>query len=489
MEVILGNFAIRHLNAVVVASVAAAVTTRSLVGAESILSAPRHVLADPRELVLYGAVGLVAFGLGLLFLRLIRVAETRPRPRRVPDWARPLAAGAAVAAIGILEPDVLGTGQEFVRSVLRLGSDSSEVWWVLGILAGLKMVTYALTLYGDGSAGEFMPSLYIGAVAGGGFALLIGPVWGFSELSPGAFAVVGMAATFAAVARAPLTSILIVFEITGDYGLVLPLMLASSLATFLADRAHPDSAYTLPLRLRGIHLPRSGDVDLLDTVTVGDVMSTWLRPLSPDRSVAEALETLDSARHHGLPVTEGDRLVGILTLTDIAAAGAPSPDRTVGEIMTRAPITVTPSMPVSAALARMAALELGRMPVVADDDPRRLVGMFRRESVVHAYHQALGSTTDRQMYRERLRQKVLPGASFFEMAIPAGSPAHNVAVRQVQWPEACTLVSVQRGGAVVIPHGETVLHEGDTITCFGTGTAREEVAWLLEPKAAVTGDG
>ncbi len=481
VEVLLGNFAIRHLNAVVVASVAAAVTTRSLVGEESILSAPPHVVGHPTELLLYGVLGVVAFLISLLFLNMIRVAETRRPLARLPAWSRPLAAGVIIAAIGLVEPDVLGTGQEFVASILRLGSETTELWWVLGALALVKMITYSLTLYGDGSAGEFMPSLFIGAVTGGALALLVAPFWSFSALNPGAFAVVGMAATFAAMARAPLTSILIVFEITGDYGLVLPLMLAASLATFLVDRVHPESVYTLPLKLRGIHLPRREDVDLLDTVTVGEVMSTHTSVLDPAMTTRQALNLLDEERHHGLPVLEDGRLAGMLTLTDIRISGGPSDEVRVAQAMTSPPITVTPTMPVSAALAKMTSLEVGRMPVVSDDDPAQLEGMFRRESIVDAYHQALGASTDRAMYRQRLRQKILPDSTFFDMTIRPRSPLIAKSVRAVDWPANATLVSIRRGGTVAIPRGDSVLKAGDTITLFGTGEAREHIALLIEP--------
>ncbi|MBT8198458.1 MAG: CBS domain-containing protein, partial [Acidimicrobiia bacterium] len=237
----------------------------------------------------------------------------------------------------------------------------------------------------------------------------------------------------------------------------------------------------LPLKIRGIHLPRVEDVDLLDTVTVGDVMQQGMAALSPTMSTAAAADRLADEGHHGLPVAVEGRLLGLLTLTDIRATGGRNPDLTVGEAMTKTPITVNPTMPVSAALARMAALDVGRMPVVADEDPRKLVGMFRRESVVHAYHQALGSSTDRAMYRQRLREKVLPGATFFENAVPANSSVVGLRVRDLEWPANATLVSIQRGGGVTVPHGDTVIRAGDTLTLFGTGEAREDVAWMMEP--------
>ncbi len=500
MEVLLGNFSIRHLNAVVVSSVAAAVTTRSLVGEERILSAPPHRLEDPRELLLYALLGLLAVAFALWFLRLIRNVEGYREPRRVPRWVRPLVAGVTIAALGVAEPRLLATGQDFVASLLRLGSGVSEadigstvpvleslpLWMFLGLVALAKPIAATLTRSSGGSGGSFMPSLFIGAALGAGMAALVEPAWGFSEIDPGAFAVVGMAATFAAVARAPLTSIIIVFEITGDYGLVLPLMLASSLATVLADRYHPATAYTIPLMREGIHLTRTEDIDLLDTVTVGDVMTPAMTPLRPAMTVAEAAGVLAEERHHGLPVVDGDRIVGIFTVTDVSTAGGSREDVTVAEAMTAKPITVVPSMPVSAALARMAALGVGRLPVVADEEPTRCVGMFRRESVVRAYHHALGGTKDRSLYRERLRARVHPGATFFEIPVPAGSTAAGKLVRDLDWPEEAILVSVRRGGSVLIPHGSTVIRAGDTITAFGTSESRVDAAYLVEPSPPVS---
>jgi chloride channel protein, CIC family len=481
VEVLLGGFAIRHLNAVVVASVSAAVTTDLLVGQERILSAPAHDLTDPRELLIYVVVGLLAVVAAVVFLRMVDEADARRMRWNRAPWLRPVAAGLVVAAVGILEPDVLGTGQAFTATLLRLGRDTSELWWVLLLLAAGKIVTSAATWAGGGSGGTFMPSLFIGAAVGGAVAVLIEPVWGFSDLDPGAFAVVGMAATFAAVARAPLTSIIIVFEITGDYELVLPLMLASSLATYLTDRLFRENAYTLPLARRGIVLPRTEDIDLLDTVTVDEVMTRSIDPLRPDMTLRRADDIFDTQRHHGLPVLDDGHLLGLLTATDIAAAGGPSDTVTVADAMNRTPITATPSMPVSAALARMAAFGVGRLPVVSDDDPRHYVGMFRRASVVDAYQNALGSSTQRELQQARARRRTPAGTGFFEIPVPQGSPAHGMSVRDLDWPEQATLVSIRRGAAVLIPHGDTTIAAGDVITGFGTGEARVEVAAVLEP--------
>src|SRR5690606_14942518 len=268
----------------------------------------------------------------------------------------------------------------------------SQLWWVLGLVGVGKILATSLTLSSGASAGAFMPSLFIGAMLGTAFAKLVGPFWAISELSTGAFAVVGMAAMFAAMGRAPLTAILLVFEITGtrEYGLILPLMLTAILATFLAELIHPESVYTMPLHRRGIYPTRTGEVDLLDTVTVGEAMSAARIVARPDQPVDELRRHLERHRSHGAPVVDDSgELVGIVTVADIATAEDGSVE--VAEVMTRRPVTVSPDNRVSQAMERMAALGVGRLPVVAPDDPTKLVGMFRREDAVRAYHQALGS--------------------------------------------------------------------------------------------------
>ena len=486
MEVVLRSFSVRHLNAIVITSVIAAVTTQQLVGEERILQSPAYDLADPLELVLYAALAVVAVLFGVFFLRVLALVGRLKLPRSIPGWVLPVAAGVVVGTIGLFEPRALRTGQEFLSELLAGAADNTEVWYSLFALAAIKVFTTTLTRAGGGSVGSFMAALFIGGAVGAGFALLVDGVWTFSELDSGAFAVVGMAATFAAVARAPLTSVIIVFEITGNYGLVLPLMLGAALATFLGERLHADSAYTIELTRSGIHLPTTQDIDLLDTINVGDVMATVDEPGHPGMTVDELTEMLDRTKHHGVPVVDGGRLVGVVSYTDIARAEAA--DDSVASIMTDRPITVTAGLPVSAALARMAALGLGRLPVVSDGDSGEIVGMFRRESVVQAYHAALGTATGRELYRDRVRLRSQPDASFFEVAVMRGSAIANEQVKDVAWPESATLVSVRRGTTVLIPHGNTMLQPGDGLTFFGTTDARIALGHLMEPSGMPTSE-
>ncbi len=481
LEVILGSFSVTHMSAVVVSSIAAAVTMRSLVGEEQLLRAGSYSVGDPRELILYAGLAILAVVAAFAFLRLLDVVERTYETRRGPAWLRPVGLGLAIALIGVYEPRVLGTGQKFVTDLLtvqsyseRFGVSAFAASALLVLVVGKVLATSA-TLASGGSGGAFMPSLFIGAALGAGYAELMEGFWGFSDLRPGAFAVVGMATVFAAVGRAPLTAILLVFEITGanEYGLVLPLMLSATFAAFVADRVHPLSVYTMALERRGIRLRRSSQVDLLETVTVGDVMITPPALASPLMDLSRVDRMMRETKCFGVPVLDASgRLVGMVTSGDIMRGGETEVPLTVADVMTTRPVTVSAATPVSQALERMAVLGVGRFPVVADDDPQQVIGLFRRDEAVLAYHQALGRSTDDTLARERFKQRTDTGTGFYDFRIPAGSIADGKLIRDVSWPEGSTLVSVRRGTEVEVPAGATLLVAGDVITAFGTNASR-----------------
>lgn len=475
MEVVLRQFSLRHLHMVIVASVAGAVVAHSVIGDELTFTVPAYALDDARLLILYGLLGLMTVAFAWLFLTALDWFEVGPG--RLPGWARPLLLGLLVGGAGLIRGEVLGTGQGFVNDVL--GNRIDYAWWLLGVLAVLKAVATAATLGGKGSGGIFMPSLFIGATAGSGFARLVSPLWGLSTVNPGAFGLVGMAATFAAVARAPLTSILIVFEITGDYGLVLPLMAATAISTILAGRVRPESAYTAPLARMGIHPTAGGMTDLLDTVQVGETMHRHPITVDPSDTLGAVQGLMQRHGLRGVPVVSDNRLIGVVTESDITRSGGPSDQVNAGDAMTPNPVTVSPQTPVSDALERMAALGVGRLPIVDEDEPARLVGMFLRDDVVTAYHRALGARARAASTTDRLKARTRAGAGYFELQIPVGSIADGRQVSEIPWPEGCLVVSIHRGSALVVPTGRTTMRSGDAITVFASEDVRDRLAERL----------
>lgn len=190
-------------------------------------------------------------------------------------------------------------------------------------------------------------------------------------------------------------------------------------------------------------------------------------------------------RRHGLPVVDGEnRLVGVIATTDIVRAGGPSDQVLVGDVMTPRPATVTPETLVSEAMERMAVLGVGRLPVVSEDVPDQLIGIFRREDAVNAYHQALADTTRERVAGDRFRERTRSDAEFFRVEVPPNSVADGRPIKEVPWPEGCLLVSVHRGPEVFVAKGEIILQKGDVITAFAGEAGRRR----LEERLAISAD-
>ena len=504
IELIIGGFRAASLQVIVVASVVGSVTARELVGSE-IIYEPQNVYTfeDPRELVLYILLGLVGAGFGWVFLQGEHHAKRLFARIRVWRPVKLAIGGLGVGLVALAVPEVLGTGDHLppidgLREPIQVmldGFDVADGYEAVGmllVLAFAKLVATCLSIGSGNAVGTFAPAIFCGAALGGALGHVAETLLPNSNVQPGAFALVGMAAVFSGAARAPLTAILIAFELTNDYELVLPLMLAAGIATFVADRLHPESVYTLPLRHEGIVYAEPEDIDIMQTVKVGEIMTPAPDTLPVDLPLPQVVETFGRTRHHGFPVVDGSRLYGILTLSDLPRAGGDGGDNnlTAGDICTREPLTVTPSDPMFRALRRMASLDIGRLPVVADDDHSRLVGLVRRSDVVKAYQRAVTRSMGVQQRRETRRLRDLAGARFTEFVVDPDASAAGCAVRDVAWPKRTILTSIRRGGELIMPHGDTVLRPGDVVVALtgqdAAGALRSLLAGAeLEPSSEV----
>jgi CIC family chloride channel protein len=497
IEVIVGGLRSRSLQVIVVSSVAGSVVARQLVG-EGLIYRPRiaYTLNDPRELVLHLLVGLAAATVAVLLLRLEPLAlRSTAGLRRRFGVVAPLVAGMlAVGAIAALVPEVLGSGENLppingVREpVQQLIDGGYGVGWTavttIAVLLVAKFGATMATVASRTAVGQFAPTLFLGAAVGalvGTIAATLVPDVG---IQPGAYALVGMAATYGAAARAPLTSVLIVFELSGDYGLVLPLMLAVGVATFLSDRASDHSVYTGPLADRGIVYAEPDDVDLLQTVQVHEVQTSTHPTVHPDLPLPELRRRFAAGRTHGMAVVADDRLVGVVTLTDLARAEGlladgirPPESIRVSDLMTSDVVTTRPDDEVFRALRRMSSIDAGRIPVVTSAG--RYTGMLRRGDVVAAYSMALARSQRRQADEDRARLRDLTGLRFVELRVASGSSVAGRPVAEVTWPPSTVLTSIRRGGEVLVPKGDTVLRIDDEVVALAPTSVLDEMRALL----------
>ncbi|MFN2166373.1 MAG: chloride channel protein, partial [Anaerolineae bacterium] len=256
LEVILGEFTTRYFGTVVVAAVASGIVSRALLGDQPAFHVPVYTLVSPLEIVLYALLGVLAAGGAILFVRVLYWFEDRFDDWRFPDYLKPAIGGLLTGIVGLWFPQVLGAGLEFIGESISGGEVAVGL---LLALAAMKILATSFTLGSGNSGGVFAPALFIGAMLGGAFGQGAHSLLPGLTAEPGAYALVGMAALFAAAAHAPITAILIVFEMSGDYRLILPLMFATVISTLLSEYLHPDSIYTLKLTRRGIRLERGHD--------------------------------------------------------------------------------------------------------------------------------------------------------------------------------------------------------------------------------------
>lgn len=478
IELILGRLSARSLQVVVLAAVAGSVTARELVGPEIVFeSRVEYGLTDPRELLGYALVGVLAALVGIAFLHGERIGHQLFDRLRVWRPLRVALGGLGVGLIALAVPEVLGSGHQLppifgdrepIQSMIdgAIPASGLDAVRLLLVLLVAKFGATMLSVTSGNAVGSLLPTLFTGAALGGSVGYAAELVLPNAGVQPGAFALVGMAAVFAAAARTPLTAILIVFELTGDYGLVLPLMFAAGLATFVADRMSSDGIYIDPLRRQGVVVSEPEEIDVMQSVTVEEVMTVNPPTVPFDLSVDELRDRFETTGHHGFAVvTPNGRLLGVVTLSDLPAE-QDSIARTVADICTRKPLTVAPSTPVFRALHRMATADVGRLPVIDDHATPPLVGMLRRNDIINAYRTAVNRGVGLQHRRDRSTIRDLTGVHFLEMSVATGSVASGTALKGLSLPQGATLTSVRRGGHVIVPRGETVLQAGDEVVAL-----------------------
>jgi len=474
LEVILGEFSVRYFSTVVISSVTASVVGRIAFGNVPAFVVPQYSLVSPWELPLYVLLGVLAGLVALLFVRTLYWFEDTFDDWRFPEYIKPGVGGLFIGAIGFYLPQVFGVGYEAMEDAL-LGK---TLLGTMALLVLVKILATSLTIGSGGSGGVFAPSLFIGAMVGGVFGTVAHQVLPSITAASGAYALVGMAAVFAGAAHAPITAVIILFEMTNDYRIILPLMLATVVSVLLTQRLRRDSIYTLKLARRGVRLEQGRDVDVMQGVLVAEAMTTNVDTVDADLSLADLDFAFHETHHHGFPVLNTDgELFGLITVQDLERAKERGPidGLCVRDIATQSLLVAYPDEPVWAALKRLGTRDVGRLPVVDRQNPKRLLGAIRRHDIVRAYNVGIGRKLGMQARTEQFRLGKLTGTEIIDVEVSPQSPLAHQAVKELMLPEGCVLVSVTRGNRMLIPHGDTRLVPGDRLTALVKEECVQEV--------------
>lgn len=299
----------------------------------------------------------------------------------------PALGGLGLGLIGLFAPEVLGVGYDTISDILNARLDLAA----LVSIAVFKALALLISLGSGTSGGLLAPMFMSGGALGGAFALVMNELVPGLDLSPAAFALVGLAAVFGASARATFTLIVFAFEITRDFGAILPLMIVSVVADMVSLRYMRTTIMTEKLERRGLRIPQELQVDVLDQVSVAELMDREPATVPTDLTVGELARRLSRRdagfrTHNAWPIVEGDRLVGIVTRGDVLRVleVASGEDRTVLDAGSSELVVCYPDEPTQAAVTRMLRRDIGRLPVVERERPDRLVGYLGRRAALDA---------------------------------------------------------------------------------------------------------
>jgi CIC family chloride channel protein len=395
LEIILGDFAITTFSPVILSSVVASVVTRSVLGNHPAFEVPDYSLVSAWEIPLYAVMGMMLGGAGVMFTRTLSFFEDMFDNMKIQPMLKPAVGGLLLGIIAIFYPQVLADGYETIKLTLY----GQIAVWLLAILIVMKLLATCLTLGSGNSGGIFAPSLFMGAVAGGAFGFLVHYLFPTATATPGAYALVGMAGMVAAATHAPITALLIIFEMTSDYRIILPLMVTVVFSALLARRLFPHSIYTIKLIRRGIDIRGGRDINVLKAHKVSEVMDTNFQTISASTPLANIFNIIEhSNESYYIVLDNGGHIKGVLSFQDIRSLlSQHSLDYLViaQDLVKDEPVVVHADDDLEQAFNLFGIRDLKLIPIVERHNPDKVIGVIRREDLIDYYNKRLIETLRR----------------------------------------------------------------------------------------------
>ncbi|MHB8503409.1 MAG: chloride channel protein [Candidatus Acidiferrales bacterium] len=384
LEEVVGNLNAPVLGSVVLASATSWGMLRLLLGNNPLFKVPQYQLVNPWEFVIYAVLGVAGGLVSVAFSKLLLGMRERflKFPRKTVPF-QPVIGGIVVGLMGWFVPQLLGVGYDHVGAVLNGGMALR----LMLLLLVLKLFAVTISYASGNAGGIFGPSLFLGAMLGGAIGTVARNLLPGYVATPGAYALVGMGAAFAGIVRAPMTSVVMIFEITRDYAVIVPLMISNLVSFFIASRLQEQPIYEALARQDGIHLPTAETRGQEGQRQVSLAMRPANEILSAEMTVPEALEKTRSSESSTWPVTDARGVIGVLSLGKLqqAAAAGPEPKR-LRELFDEADFPhLHVDHPLSLALERMGACQLNALPVVARADIHKLEGIVTLNDVLALY--------------------------------------------------------------------------------------------------------
>ena len=381
LEEIVGDLHAPVIGSVVLASATSWGVLRLLLGNSPLFKVPQYQLVHPVEFAIYAVLGVLGGLVSVAFTRLL--LGMRERFLRLPlktQWFQPAAGGLLVGVLGWFTPQVLGVGYGFVGHALN----GSMALKLMLLLVFLKLITVTVSYASGNAGGIFGPALFIGAMLGGSVGTVAHQLFPGHTASSGAYALVGMGTAFAGIVRAPMTSVLMIFEMTQDYAVIVPLMISNLVSLFISSRLQPEPIYDALAIQDGIHLPGHGSRQRTAQRQVIRIMRPAGNLLSAEITVKDALAAMTSPRNWLVADARG--VIGVITRNDLEQAAQDGADKPVADLVN--PIHfphLHSDQGLDFALERMGENKLEMLPVVNRANIHKLEGIVHLQDVLQAY--------------------------------------------------------------------------------------------------------
>ncbi len=388
-EVILGDFGIATFSPVVLSSVTATAISRHYFGDFPAFIIPSYTVVSLWEFLFYPVLGLVAGVIAVLFTVTLYKFEDGFEALKFPEYLKPALGGLLLGVMLIKLPHVFGVGYGAINMSLK----NQLPALILLSLVFVKILATSVTIGSGGSGGIFAPSLFIGAMTGGFFGWGVHTLFPQITANPGAYALVAMGAVVAGTTHAPITAILIIFEMTATYKIILPLMFACIISTLVASSIKSGSIYTIKLERRGVKLSQGWEQSILQTIKVRDIMREHVVTVPEGTLLGEVIESLKTRDVSYLHVVnDSDELTGVISFRDIRSALQEETLKNLviaKDLATVDIVTIHPTDSILLAFQEMGSRGISQLPVVREDDGNKLVGTVSQRDVMAAYDKAI----------------------------------------------------------------------------------------------------
>jgi CIC family chloride channel protein len=389
LEVVLGDFGLATFSPIVISSVMATAVSRAFLGDTPAFIVPAYQLVSAWEFPIYLILGLFCAAVGVTFTKTLYRFEDLFDSLKFPEYLKPVIGGLILGVSGLYIPQILGVGY----GAMDLALGQQLAWWLMLLLVAAKLLATSITIGSGGSGGIFAPSLYLGVMAGGFFGMVVHYLFPNMTASPGAYSIVGMGAVVSATTHGPLAAILILFEMTGSYEIILPLMFSCIIATIASGQLMKESIYTLKLVRRGVDIREGKEVNVLKSMHVKDVMSPHVETVSEDWPLKTLSDKISKSKYNSFPVLNSEnKLTGILSFNDYSEAIFDEDLKFIvvaKDLASSNVVTVSSIDNLYTALEKISRNDFSTLPVVSPDDSAQLVGIVTRRDVIGAYEKVV----------------------------------------------------------------------------------------------------